>query len=220
MNLVTVGGSNRSNQVIIRDCKLPASWSGSLVTGTIARGERVEMYNCDSGDTNYRLQINDYCGAITQETVIVRTGGASDGTTPLAHRFATTANAAFPHLPLTGPEMVVWNDATGSSKTITVEIVTDNITLTDAECWLEIMYLGTSGVPLGSIAADVKADILGSAANQTSSSETWTTTGLTTPVKQKLSVTFTPQEKGFIHAVVKLAKASTTVYVDPKLTVS
>lgn len=220
MNIVTAGSSNRANQVVIRNCKLPASWSGSLVTGTIGRGERVEMYNCDSGDTNYRLQINDYSGSITEETTIVRTGGASDGSTTLSHKYVTSSNAAFPHLPLIGPEMVVWNDTTGSSKTVTVEVITDNVTLTDAECWLEIMHLGTSGVPLGVIASDAKADVLGSAVAQTTSTETWTTTGLTTPVKQKLSVTFTPQEKGYIHAVAKVAKASTTVYVDPKLTVA
>lgn len=101
--------------------------------------------------------------------------------------------------------------------TATIEVITDNVTLTDGECWLEIQYLGTSGVPLGSFLSDAKADVLATAANQTTSSETWTTTGLTTPVKQYLRVTFTPQEKGFVHAVVKLAKASTTVYVCPKL---
>ena len=38
--------------------------------------------------------------------------------------------------------------------------------------------------------------------------------------KAKLSVTFTPATAGFIHAVVKVAKPSTTVYVDPALTVA
>jgi hypothetical protein len=94
------------------------------------------------------------------------------------------------------------------------------VTLTDAECWIEVQYLGTSGVPLGSFTSDAKADPLTAAANQTSSSETWTTTGLTTPIKQKLSVTFTPQEKGYIHAVIHLAKASISIYVVPKLTVA
>ena len=121
---------------------------------------------------------------------------------------------------MVSPEIVVWNDTTGAAKTVTVEIVTDGVTLTDGECWLEVMYLGTSGVPLGTLIRDAKADVLASAANQTSSSETWTTTGLTTPIKQKLSVTFTPQEKGFFIARVVLAKPSTTVYVDPKLTVT
>jgi hypothetical protein len=206
--------------VIFRDCKLPASWSGSLVTGTITSGARAELYNCDSADTNYRLIVTDYAGSITSETVIVMTGGASDGTTPLSWKMVSGANAEYPLVSLCSPEIVKWNDTTGSAITATVEIITDNVTLTDAECWIEVQYLGTSGFPLSVFVSDAKADILATAANQSSSSVTWTTTGLGTPVKQKLSVTFTPQEKGFLHAVVHLAKASTTVYVDPLLTIT
>lgn len=36
-------------------------------------------------------------------------------------------------------------------------------------------------------------------------------------MKQSLAVTFTPQEKGIIRAKVCLAKASTTMYFDPKI---
>lgn len=219
VNLFGQTGTGPS-RAIIRNSKLPASWSGSLVTGTLPLNSRFEMHNCDSGDTNYRLHIQDYSGSIISEITIVRADGASDGTTPLVWKMVSTANAEYPMLPLESPEVVQWNDTTGSAITATVEIVTDNVTLTDAECWLEVQYLGTSGYPLGAFVSDAKADVLATAANQTSSSETWTTTGLGTPVKQKLSVTFTPQEKGFIHAVVKVAKASTTVYVDPLLVIT
>lgn len=220
--LVLAGTSGLcAGTMTFRDCKLPAAWSGSLTNGSpTGMGQRFEMHNCDSGDTNYRLWVVDYSGTILEETTIVRTGGASDGTTALAWKMVTTANAEYPLVALRSPEVAVWNDSVGSSKTVTIEIITDNVTLKDDECWLEVMYLGTSGAPLGTWIDDAKADVLASAADQTSSSETWTTTGLTTPVKQKLSVTFTPQEKGFIHARVVLAKPSTTVYVDPKLTVS
>lgn len=178
------------------------------------------MYNCDSGDTNYRIWTEALAGSVVSETTIVRSGGASDGTTSLSWKMVSNANAEYPLLQLESPEIVRWNETTGSSITVTVETITDNVTLTDDECWLEVQYLGTSGFPLGTFISDAKADVLATAANQTTSSETWTTTGLTTPVKQKLSVSFTPQEKGFIHAVVKLARASTTVYVCPKLDVT
>ncbi len=178
------------------------------------------MHNCDDGDTNYRLWVEDYAGSIKQETTIVRSGGASDGTTSLSWKMVSSANAEYPLIVLDSPEIVQWNDTTGSAITVTVEIITDNVTLTDAECWLEVQYLGTSGYPLSTFISDAKADVLATAANQTTSTETWTTTGLTTPTKQKLSVTFTPQEKGFLHAVVKLALLSTTVYVDPLLVVT
>jgi hypothetical protein len=216
-----------SGMASFRNCKLPASWSGSLVSGTYYPGSRISMYNCDSTDTNYRLWVEDYYGSVKDETTIVRTGGAAGGQTSgattlsaFAWKVASKSTAFYVQGAFATDEIVAWVDTVGSALTATVEVVTDGVTLTDADCWLEIQYLGTSGVPLALFANDAAANILTAPVNQTSSSETWTTTGLTTPVKQKLSVTFTPQEKGFIHAVVKLTKASTTVYVDPKLTVA
>jgi hypothetical protein len=207
---------------MIRNSKLPASWSGSLCNAApLATGQRFEMHNCDSGDTNYRLWVQEYSGSIKTETTLVRTGGASDGVTDYSLVMASTANANATVAPLVSPEISIWNDAVGSSKTVTVEILHDSATnLTDGEIWLEVQYLGTSGVPLGSFVSDAKANILATAADQATSSETWTTTGMTNPNKQKLSVTFTPQEAGYLQAKVYLAKASKTVYVDPKLTVS
>jgi hypothetical protein len=155
-------------------------------------------------------------GDVYSESTIVRTGGASDGTTPISRKMTSSANAKF-FAPLESDDVFAWNETTGSSVTVTAETMTDNVTLTDAEAWVEVEYLGTSGFPLGSGASDRAADILATPANQTTSSEAWTTTGLTTPVKQKLSVTFTPQEKGLIRARVMLAKASTTLYFCPKV---
>ena len=110
---------------------------------------------------------------------------------------------------------------TGSPITVTVEILRDSATaLTDAEIWLEVSYLSASGTPLGAVARNIAADVFTTPANQASSSETWTTTGMSNPNTQALAVTFTPQMAGFLMARVMLAKASTTVYVDPKLTVT
>ena len=149
----------------------------------------------------------------------MRTGGASDGTTSESFKMTSSANTRF-WSPLRAPEIPIWNDTVGSAITVTMECVTDNVTLTDAEAWAEVQYLGTSGVPLGAIAMDRMTDVLATPANQASSSETWTTTGLTTPIKQKFAVTFTPQEKGWMLARACLAKASTTAYVCGKLAVS
>jgi hypothetical protein len=211
--------------VVLRHCKLPGSWTGSLVSGTISADDRVEMYNCDSGDTNYTLWIEDLLGTIKHDTGVYNDAGATDGTTRISWKMVSSANAEYPLNILRSPEIVQWNDTTGSSKTVTVEIVHNsqgsgaNGVLNNDEIWLEVQYLGTSGVPLGSFITDCKADVLATAAAQDTSSASWTgdSAGWDT---QKLSVTFTPQEKGFIHAVVCLAKASATVYVDPLLTVS
>ncbi len=218
-NLVALALSGLT--VIFRNCKLPASWSGALATGTRFAAFRAEMHNCDNADTNYRIQIADFAGDLVQETTIVRTSGASDGTTALAWKMSSSANCNFYSGRFASPEIVKWNDAVGSSLTATIEIVHDSVTaLNDDEVWLDIQYLGTSGIPLSLFATDTKADVLASATAQTSSSVTWTTTGITNVNKQKLVVTFTPQEKGFIHARIIMGKASYTIYVDPLLTVA
>lgn len=219
-NLVQVGVD--FNRYDFENCKLGSSVS--VATGTFAGqgGTKIRVVNCDSADTSYRYHKQDYQGTITQETTIVRTGGASDGTTPVSRKMESTANAHI-FAPLESDPVVFWNETVGSSVTVTVETVTDNVTLTDKEAWVEVEYLGTSGFPLALFADDRASNNnahLGSGTNQTTSSETWTTTGLTTPVKQKLSVTFTPQEKGLIRARVMLAKASTTMYFDPLILAS
>lgn len=226
--LINVGKENCLTITLI-NCKLGSSVS--LITGTHPSpgGPITKLINCDSGDTNYFKYYNDYAGTVLQETTIVRTGGASNGTTAVSMEMVSSANAK-KFYPLTlsnenfGGDLVIWNETVGSSITLTVHIITDNVTLTDQECWLEVEYLGTSASTLSSFSndADSITDLLlgGSASNQTTSSETWTTTGLTTPVKQQLSVTITPAEKGPIYCKVHLAKASTTVYVCPKVVIS
>lgn len=208
---------------VIRNCKLPASWVGRLVT-TQQAGAVAEMYNTDFSDTNYRSQIQTFYGSIFSETVIVRSGGASDGTTPLSLRMAS-GSLVYPQA-LASQEIAVWNESTGSPVTVTVQVVHDSQgsgtggRLRNDECWLDVSYPGTSGFPLGVRITDAVADVIAAPADQADSAATWTTTGMAAPIEQELSVTFTPQEKGWFIARVMLAKASSTVYVDPLATVS
>ena len=81
--------------------------------------------------------------------------------------------------------------------------------------WLDVEYLGDASSPQASFGND-SADILATAANQTSSSETWG--GSTAAFK--LAVTFTALQKGWIYARVKVAKASSTFYIDPLVTLT
>ena len=218
-SLVGVGG-NKSWNINFENCKLGASVALTSGTNPGPGGSRVTLDNCDSADTQYRMQRHQYEGDVYSETTVVRTGGASNGTTPLAHKMVSSAGARFT-FPFYGPEMVIYNAATGSAKTATVEIVHDSLTaLTDAEVWLEVEYLGTAGFPLSLFLTDRAADLLATPADQTVSTIAWTTTGITNVNKQKLAVTFTPQEIGLIRCRVAVAKPSYTVYVDPLLTVA
>lgn len=199
------------------NCRLGSSVT--IASSPTGFGGVVDLINCDSGAVNYRNERYAYEGTLTTETTIARSGGASDGTSGYSWQVDTSANVEgfgpFECFP-----MAVWCDTTGGSKTITVELVNDGVTLTNAEVWAEASYLSSSSYPLASISTTGRADLLASATNLTTSTETWTTTGLTTPVKQKMVMTFTPQMKGWVRVVVKIARASSTIYIDPEPTLA
>lgn len=202
---------------VIRNSKLPAAWSGDVVDSVNAPGQRYELHNCDSGSSNYRFRAKDYFGSIVDESVIVKSGGSSG----YSLKMVSSSPASYPAGVLYSPELpAVWNSALGAPITVSVDIIHDSGTnLTDGEIWLEAQYLGESGSPLSSYASDVKANILTAAADQAGSAATWTTTGMSSPNKQKLSVTFTPNRAGFIQGRVCLAKPSKTVYYDNMIVV-
>jgi hypothetical protein len=104
--------------------------------------------------------------------------------------------------------------ATGSPVSQTFELLTDNVTLNNNDAWIEYSYLGSSSTPLGTFSTTAP-DILATGSALTTSTATWTTTGLTTPVTQKIVITFTPQLKGVYSAKLKVAKASTTLWLNP-----
>lgn len=223
MVLFAAPNSGQTGRVIVRNCKMPTGWVDTqLMTGAITETAiRIEMYNCDDGATNNKQRAELLNGSLKQETVVVKTGGASDGTNLKSLKLTSNANVSEATGGLASPLISDWIDTAGAAKTVTVDIIHDSATpLTDAEVWLEVDYLGSSATPQGNKASSKRATILTTAANVTASTATWTTTGLTTPNKQKLSVTFTPQMKGEFLARVVLAKTSKTIYVDPVAQVS
>jgi hypothetical protein len=165
-----------ASKFIIRNCKLPANWSGTLVEGGAVTYEniRAEMYNCDSGDTNYRVQINDFYAQLTQETVLVANAGAGDGTNRISWKIATTANTN-PIRTFYTPELHAWNDTEGTQRTCTIEIIHNaGALLTDSQIWLEADYSADTGDPLYQKASDRTADLfVTAAANQDVSTKAW-----------------------------------------------
>ncbi len=191
--------------------------SGLTLSGTyLSPGAGyVKLIECDHGANYVRQAKHDYNGTLTEDTVRVRDN--SDST--YSHKLVSSANTKF-YSPLRSFPVARLNVTEGSAITVRVDVLTDGVTLTDGEFWIEVNYLGSASYPLGSLASSAKADILAAASNLATSSEGWTTTDLSTPVKQYATVTFTPQKTGIIEITACLAKASTTVYVDPDATVS
>lgn len=218
-NLMIVDASDYASDLIFQNCKLGATVT--LVTGlTEGPGSSTaELINCDSGDTNYRHDFSSFMGDMTTETVVVRTGGASDGTTPISWQIDTAATPEW-HTPFKTPWVAGWINETGA-KTLTAQIIHDSVTnLQDDEVWLEVEYLGTAGFPMSLRASDKAADILATAADQSLVGAPWTTTGLTNPNTQDCSVAITVNEIGPFRARLCVNKASYTTYFCPKVEVS
>lgn len=196
------------------NCKIDASVTLSQTPLTPAL--ETDFVRVGATGVNYNVASYRYQGTLTEETTIVRTGGASDGTTTIAWKIVTTANAHW-QSPFESPAIAIWNNTTGSAITLTVEgIWGDGSVPNDEDIWIEAEYLNDANSPISALVNDSKADILASAAGQASSTETWG--GSTTAFK--MAVSLTAQQKGWIFVRVKAAKASSTFYVDPKITLS
>jgi hypothetical protein len=207
-----IRASTSGGLALLKDCKL-----GSSVTIAATPTDpmsSISLIRGDSGDTNYRTERYHYTGTLTTETTIVRTGGASDGTTPISWKVITTANSERIY-PFEAFPISIWNETVGSSVTVTVECRGAAIPNMD-EMWMDVEFLGTSGFPLGNFSTTGHADLLATGTANTSSSESWG--GSTSSFK--LVATITPQEKGPITCHVKVAKVSSTFYIDPKITLS
>lgn len=197
------------------DCKLDAAVTKSSAPTSHGSTE-IDFVRSGSSGVNYTIFRHRISGTLDEETTIVRTGGASDGTTAIAWKIVTTATCNY-SVPFECPPIAIWNDTTGSAKTATVEgIWGGGAVPNDDDIWLDVEYLGDASSPQGSFVNDGKVDLLTTAAGQTSSSETWG--GSTT--KFKLEASFTPQQKGWVYARVKCAKASSTFYIDPLVTLT
>ena len=206
------------------NCKVPATFAG-MYNNTPLRlmhyfpWSRPAARNCGNGNTVHELMEAGGSGTITHNTSVYNTSGASNGTTNFSMKMVSSDKNKEMFTALISTEIMGWTSST-TTKTFTIEGVWDSATnIQDDEIWMELRYPANNTNPLCAFATD-RCAVRGTPADQTASSATWTTTGLTNPNKFKLSVTVTPGKVGPICARVYLAKPSTTVYVDPLITES
>lgn len=218
----SIYGHNQQNieKALFTRLKLPSDAGFTLTSGTVGypwmRG-KVRFHHCSAADKTYDFFEECYEGTIQDETTIVRTGGASDGTTPQSWKMISSAYVTDNIIGLESPPIVGWTEST-TEKTFTVECILDSATnLQNDEVWMELEYPANGTDGLGTIARD-KCAQLGTPADRSVSTETWGDGAMANPNKFKCSVTVTPGKAGPITAKIYLAKASTTIYVDPKIT--
>ena len=210
-------GNNCTGSFLLQDCKLGAGVS--ITGGSIPSpgGTEVEMVNCDSGNTNYRFYRQNYQATETSETTIVRTGGASDGVTPMARKVVTTANSKW-YAPYKTDWIEYWHNTSGIAVSPSIAIVNNSLlTLTNADAWLEVESMTSAGYPLGKFFNDSIANILTSASAQSADNASVWGGGLTSAVQQTLSCTLTPTSFGVLRARVCVARPSLTCWYDPLL---
>lgn len=196
------------------DCEFYACKLGAAVTESAtptARGGRVRFFNSNSADTNYTKRVYGFFGTESEETTIVLTGGASDGTTTVARKIVTTADAKF-FSPFRSEPIYFWVEDLAAI-TITLQCIWGGGAVpTDGDIWVEDLYSVDPAFPLGGYVNDGKASNLATAANQTAGAGTWG--GSTT--KFSLDVAVTPANKGVHRLTICAAAASSTFYIDPK----
>jgi hypothetical protein len=209
-------GNNGKFQSIIKDCKLATGVTVSTALNNWGIAG-IDVVRCDDAAANYRHERYHGVGTQTTETTIVRTGGASDGVTPISWKIVTAASASVA-MPFESMPISVWNDTTGVTKTVTVEGIWGGGAVPDNnDLWIEVEYLGSATDPQGSFVSSGVATILTTASNYPGSAETWG--GSTTKFKMS-ATTGTIQLKGPITARIFAGLPSSTFYIDPKLTVT
>ena len=215
-NQLIVATTNKPRcQYTFKDCKASSAavWGANAASPI---GPIIDYIRC--GTTNYTSGRYWYQGTQSTETTIIRTGGASDGTTPISWKVVTTSGNSW-FLPFEFFPISIWNDTTGSAITVTINAVRSTSGLpNNDDIWIVTEYLGTSGNPNGSFATNTKTGGMDAGVAYSASGASWAGSPSGTPFA--MSVTITPQNKGPLTVYVKAGAASNTFYVDPKIVVT
>lgn len=191
---------------------------GLVRLGTVTGSplDAMELVNCYDG-TRFVSENHTPWGDLTTEFTITLSGGAQDNAGAFSHKMVTTANANKLGSMFNGFWLDVNNTLVSGTHTATVEIISSVMLLND-EISLLVEYEGTAGSSLATFASSLP-NPLATPAAVTASTATWNASPAT-PVRQRLSVSFTPQTAGRLRAQVRLGKPSTTVWYNPQITVT
>jgi hypothetical protein len=215
-----VAAPTGSDKFTFVDCKVGASVT-KAASPTKSLGAVIDFIRCDSAATNYFDERYVFQGTQTEETTIVRTGGATDGTTPISWKIASTANSKWV-APFESQPITIWNDSTSAITTLTFYgTTTGGGVPNNDDIWIEVEYLGSSLTPQGSFVTTTKANNLAASTttNNSSDGSTWGGGGAGNGFKIVVP-SFTPGQKGPLNITIKVAKASSTYYIDPRPSIS
>ena len=210
--IIAVGQS--AEKIELHHCNLKSGFS--LFSGT-PHSEEVLVINSDvSTLSNPQMgitKVGSARGEVTSSTTAYRSSGANDGTQDYSWQMVSTSVAKENKVFLEAMPITKYVDS--GSQTITVYIAGGS-SLNDDDFWIEV----ESPSELASPTAQgkfrtTKPDPLATPTALTSDTSSWTGTGVGTA--QKVEVAISPTIAGTVTVRCYLAKPSTTVYVDPKI---
>jgi hypothetical protein len=167
-----VGTIQDPRDFIFKNCKLA---SGITVTSTPTKTGYAEVYliQSDNNNKNNRLEKYAYQGTQTTELTVVRTGGASDGSTSFSAKYVTTANSKWA-FPFSGMVFSIFNTTTAANVNVTVEGIWNSASLpNNDDIWFDVEYMGSTVTPLGTYVNGSKTNNIASGSAQTASTQSW-----------------------------------------------
>lgn len=234
--IVGAGGSNQC------DLSQSAISSGAVVLDATADHGfiRGTMRNCENGTLTtapFKEESLSEAGETDTVTSVYRTGGADDGeqATPISVEMTAFEDMTINACNTVFFDLAVDLDTTGS-KTFKVHVAHGasgtgvgagtSGDLLDTQFWIEVIGPSSAGTPTAAAHWEISGPGLGAAGSDCpdEAGETWT--GLTSPVQQSASVTYTTTIEGLVTVRVHFASnnanpdGDATIYVDPKIVVS
>lgn len=202
-----------SGKIEVSKCKIPSSW---VLQSTVTTPLNIEMTDCDSGtisgnSNNYQNRTT--YGKSSRSTTEYRSNGANDSIDDYSLKLETDSTALENLNAAISPEISKWVNA--GSQTIAVYIAGGS-SLNNDDFWIEVESPSEEASPTAQGKfRTTKPDPLATPTVLTSDTSSWTGTGVGTA--QKVEVNISPTIAGTVTVRCYLAKPSTTVYVDPKI---
>jgi len=203
-----------SGRMEVSKCNIPSSW---IIQSTVVNPLSIEITDCYSGSisgNSNNYQNRTTYGKSSKSTTEYRTNGANDSIDDYSLKIESDSTALEVFNASISPDISKYVES--GSQTITV-YVAGSASLNDDDFWIEVDSPSEEVSPTAQGKfRTTKPDPLATPAALTSdTSSTWNGTGVGT--KQKVEVAISPTIAGTVTVRCYLAKPSTTVYVDPKI---
>jgi hypothetical protein len=202
--------------MLVRNCKISGSGAvfQTLATGA-TRGFFVDAVACDSSGSTAAQVRRRYEGNLDVSTTVYN--NASDGTTAHSWTVVTTANCtrAFPFDCF---EIDHWA-AAGTYASSFVYLTSADATLTNADVWVDVEYLGSGASPVASVVTSAPATVITTGSSLAASSPAWAHGSLGHDYQIAIP-SFTTALAGYVRIRIKVAKASLTLNIDPAITIA